>query len=271
MRKLLLIGAGTIILIGSGLWVLQATPAPQGKGPPPSDPAIPAPSVNPNLVTVNTPATLTATVSITDPTLNPSSVELLRVNVDGSTSVVASMRDDGRGGDQKPGDKNFTATLTIDEHVAGQIQLEVLAAFKGFLEPRLSSTIAVDVWNSTTTLFGTVPYPATWILEPLSNTPSDGIYLTDGLEDESGHGISVALINKPLSSILVDPTHVLITQASQTINGRQWIFVSAEEPVSGLRFYHAFTQIAAGVVVIGGNDSPTNKSIVDTIVSLMFR
>ena len=98
----------TIMLAGS-FWWLRAAPAsnPQGKGPPPENPTISAPTVTPNIIAVNTPSVLTATVSIPEPTFNPASVELLRVNANGSSSVVAQMRDDGKGDDQKPGDKIF--------------------------------------------------------------------------------------------------------------------------------------------------------------------
>src|SRR6266850_304242 len=122
----------TILLTGS-VWWLRAAPAsnPQGKGPPPENPTISAPTATPNIIAVNTPTEVTATVYIPDPTLNPVSVELLRVNADGNMSKVADMRDNGQGGDQKPGDKVFTARVTITQRAQEVFVFKVLAAFRG--------------------------------------------------------------------------------------------------------------------------------------------
>jgi carbohydrate-selective porin OprB len=112
-----------------------------------------------------------------------------------------------------------------------------------------------------------IVYPPSWIAQPLSPNTSDGLYFSDSSEEEAGTGISVTVINSPLSSLLVDPGNVLLSQTSSTVNGESWTFILEQEPGSGLMFYHAFLQLANGVLVIGGNDSPANEAIVSEMVS----
>lgn len=70
-------------------------------------------------------------VSIPDPTLNPTTVQLLRINTDGSSSLIAQMNDTGKNGDQKPGDKTFTAQFTLNELRPSTFSFEVTADFRG--------------------------------------------------------------------------------------------------------------------------------------------
>src|SRR5262245_53956889 len=99
-NKITVLTVAALLLVGGGAWWLQAQA--------PTTPSVAPPTLTPNLVKVNTPTEITATVFIPDPTLNPSSVDLLRVTSAGSTSLVAQMLDNGGNGDQKPGDKIFT-------------------------------------------------------------------------------------------------------------------------------------------------------------------
>jgi hypothetical protein len=132
---------------GAWLWATQdSQPASQAKAPPPTNPTIPAPTITPNVIAVNTPTEVVATVSIPDPTLNPSSVQLLRLNADGGTSVVAQMEDKGQGGDRRPGDRVFTASFTMNELVSGHIQLAVLGVFRG-QNAAISAASYVAVWQ----------------------------------------------------------------------------------------------------------------------------
>jgi len=117
--------AGIVVLIlASGtIWWARAQA--------PLNPAIAAPTLTPNLITTNIPTQIIATVSITDPTLNPSSVELYRVNGDGNTLSVAQMNDDGRNGDQKPGDRVFTTVLNLNQSTPLAFGFRVSAVFRG--------------------------------------------------------------------------------------------------------------------------------------------
>lgn len=113
-----------LLIVGAcSMWLLG--------GQPPATPTVSAPTIKPNLITVNTPTTLVVTVSIPDPTLNPTSVELIRVNANGTSAVVAEMEDKGKTGDQKPGDKVFTATIKLNEVQIDTLGFQVAATFRG--------------------------------------------------------------------------------------------------------------------------------------------
>src|SRR5690349_16805202 len=129
MRKLslLLVASGVLLLVGGDVWWLKAQA--------PNTPTIPAPILLPNVLTVNAPTRIVATVLITDPTLNPASVELYRINA-GQSVLVGKMNDEGRDGDQKPGDRVFTITFTLNEGQVGLFGFQVSAAFRGLTSPR---------------------------------------------------------------------------------------------------------------------------------------
>lgn len=112
-----------LILGGGGLWWMRAQA--------PVNPTVPPPTLTPNLITVNTPTETMATVSIPDPTLNPTTVALLRVNASGMSALLAEMNDTGKGGDQKPGDKVFTAKFNLNENQVGVFGFQVSATFRG--------------------------------------------------------------------------------------------------------------------------------------------
>jgi hypothetical protein len=69
-------------------------------------------------------------VYIPEPTLNPTTVGLLRIKANGGSSVIP-MNDTGKNGDQKPGDKTFTAQFTLNEMYPGTFSFEVSADFRG--------------------------------------------------------------------------------------------------------------------------------------------
>jgi hypothetical protein len=99
----------------------------------------------PNFV-FNTPTTVTFTIPIHTPTLNPSSVELLQVDADGRLLArVGRMYDNGQGGDVTPGDRNFTAIITLNESEIGRLYFRVAAAFRGNRQNDESASVFVDV------------------------------------------------------------------------------------------------------------------------------
>ena len=291
--KTLIIVLTVVIILGVGVTWLKATPAliPPTALPPASNsvasnsrpapspvplavavPNISTPSAGPATILVNTFAVVTITASIT-PTPTANSVNLLRLGPPGTQpAILGVMHDDGKNGDTVAGDGIYTLQLPFQEMTAGQIQLEVSAAFPGRLQRLISSPVVVQVWNVTQPPAGSgitsaIVYPPTWVAQPSSPSPSGGLYFSDSSEEEAGTGISVVLINAPLDSLLVDSGDTPISQSSQVINGRQWSFTIEQEPDSGLRFYHAFLQTSSGVIAIGGNDSPSNEAIVMTMVS----
>ena len=142
-KQKLLIGllAPLIVVVGGAAW-LQAVPAVLPVHPPPAPaaalalapaptPTVGAPKATPSIITVNTPTTITVTVQITDSTLLPGGVNLLRfLNASGTQSTILGvMHDDGLSGDAVTNDKIFTLRLVFNEPTLGQIQAQVSAAF----------------------------------------------------------------------------------------------------------------------------------------------
>lgn len=85
----------------------------------------------PNFV-FDTPTTVTFTIPIDTPTLNPTTVELQRVDASGQfQSTIARILDNGRAGDRKAGDRVFTVQLTLNESAVGRLYFRVAAAFRG--------------------------------------------------------------------------------------------------------------------------------------------
>ncbi len=97
--------------------------------------------VIPMTAVIGAPAQVTVTASISDPSLIPSSINLLQLNADGSTTILGTLHDDGLNGDAFAGDLVFTILVTLNAPTASQIQLQTSAAFKGILQ-RVKSTVA---------------------------------------------------------------------------------------------------------------------------------
>lgn len=164
LKSVLGIVVALLLFAGGGAWWIKGSPAPapQGQSQPPASPSVAGPTASPNLITVNTPTQVLFTVSIPDPTLNPAGVNLVRINTNGGSTVAAQMVDNGQNGDQQPGDKVFTARLTLTEPQAGELKYQVSAAFRGVLRRSQSPLIAIQVWNSTTTSQGiSIKFPPT--------------------------------------------------------------------------------------------------------------
>lgn len=171
MRKVFILLGGVLLLGGAGVfWYLQAFQAP----------AIPAPTAVPNLVTVNTPTQVLFTVSIPQPTLNPASVNLLRIKSDGSSTIVAPLVDNGQNGDQKPGDKVFTARLTLNETQPGTFGFQVSAAFRGILRRTLSGVQMFPILAPATFPVVLPPDPGEAGKATLAGVDFDG----DGVRDD---------------------------------------------------------------------------------------
>ena len=99
----------------------------------------------PNFV-FNAPTAVTFTISIPAPTLNPTTVELQRVDANGVFQfAVAPMRDDGIGADTRAGDRVFTARIQVNEPTVGKIYFQAAAAFQGISRNSSSAVTAVDV------------------------------------------------------------------------------------------------------------------------------
>lgn len=154
MKKLIIFGgAAVLILAGAALLRAQQVQtlhpiyAPEAISPA-ALPTIGTPVATPSIIAKNTPTTVTVTTQITDTGLIPSSVNLLRL---GATStqptILGKMHDDGLNGDALAGDHIYTLLVLFNEPSAGQIQLEVSAAFRGQLRRAISKITQIAVWN----------------------------------------------------------------------------------------------------------------------------
>ncbi len=87
---------------------------------------------------------------ITDPALIQGSVNLLKYDALGRSSIMGAMRDDGLEGDAVAGDRMFTLRFNVYEETLGTLTYRVSAAFQGRVSRVLSAPI-------TLTVTGTVP------------------------------------------------------------------------------------------------------------------
>jgi len=264
--------AGIIALIlGSGtIWWARAQA--------PLNPVIAAPILTPNLITVNTPTQIVATVPIADPTLNPTSVELYRVNADGSTLLVAQMNDEGRNGDQKPGDRSFTATFVLNQAQVGTLSFHVSAAFRGVNTRLQSTTSIVDVWQGhpPVGLIPSISFPSTWrasSARPGSDPAGTaGLYFFPVDEEYPGDGITVGVQqNTTLANVVaaIASTSNITSQQTIQISGHQWQVVLYEDNVSGILFISALAQRSNNVLTLSTKFSSLNQTILSGMISLI--
>lgn len=97
-------------------------------------PALGVVSATPMTAVIGTSTQVTVTASITDTLLIPGSVNLLQLNPDGSVTILGALHDDGLNGDAFGGDKLFTLVIDMNMASAGEVELQVSAAFKGVLQ-----------------------------------------------------------------------------------------------------------------------------------------
>jgi hypothetical protein len=143
-------------------------------------PSVGPPVVSPSIITVNIPTVVTVMATITDPTLIAGSANLLRLGATGTQpTILGAMHDDGLNGDAAANDGIYTFQVPFNETVAGQIQLEISAAFKGRLNRVLSAQGSLAVWNSYdfhATLGISLLVPPTYVV----NNTADSLYFTNG-------------------------------------------------------------------------------------------
>jgi hypothetical protein len=100
-------------------------------------PSIGAVHATQTMAVVGFPAQIVIEASVTDPTLIAESVNLIQLGANGTSTVVATMHDDGLNGDRHGSDGIFTTVLSLNPAAPAQFQFQVTAAFKGqLLRPR---------------------------------------------------------------------------------------------------------------------------------------
>ena len=109
-------------------------------------PSVGMASATPAYIVINTPTALLITVRITDASLLPNGVNLLRTDANGKTiAILGVMHDDGINGDALPRDQVCSFCLTANEPAVGKTYYQASAAFKGVLKRALSSPVIVTV------------------------------------------------------------------------------------------------------------------------------
>jgi len=236
---LLLLGGGLVLLRGATVGTRAARVTLQTTG----TPSMGTLSASPSLITVGTATPVLFTVQITDIRLIPDSVNLLRVNPNGTATTLGTMRDSGTNADEKAGDKIFSLRLNLTEANAGNIRFQASGAFRGVLRRIVSSPMDVRAWHVTTSSQGvrlnyppdlvpvTPPNSTTLLLQPSSKPflPSGG-RLPEGLlvTDIDSVGYSISLSTLPyvtpfvLSQILskYKPYSLIDTQSTRIVSGQ---------------------------------------------------
>ena len=97
-------------------------------------------AATPSVIPIGTSTQVTVTIPITDPAVIPNSVNLLRLGAPGNQPVILGQMQNASNG-------IYSIQPSFNESTAGQVQLQVSAAFQGSLQRVLSNTVTVNVWS----------------------------------------------------------------------------------------------------------------------------
>jgi hypothetical protein len=149
--------------------------------------AVGLPTVTPAIIAVNTPTTVTITVQITDPTVLPNGVNLLRLGATGTQpKILGVMNNDGMNGDAVANDTVYSLQVSFKEPTTGQIQLQVSAAFRGQLKRILTGVATIQVWSPIkTSLPLKADLPPKWIAIDDSDKHTN-LYSDESLQSIAG-------------------------------------------------------------------------------------
>jgi len=210
MKYILTSIVAIVVLLGiGGLWLYAKPQETQELRP--SAPAaavtdtVGIPSSTPSMIVAGTLTTVTVSVSISPAPLS-NGVNLLLVGSTTQPSILGVMNNAGNG--------IYTLQVPLLEAAAGQIQLQVSAAFPGQLRRVISQPIQIAVWNvltSTSSQF-TAPYPPTLYLTYSSTA---GIYFLDS----SPGGVAIGDAPGPGSSEVLSGFRVVISATPYTVSG----------------------------------------------------
>jgi hypothetical protein len=179
MNRRIILGGGIAVVLIAVIGVVWLNAAP----------AIGPTAASPAYVVINVPTQVLITANITDASVIPSGVNLLKVDGSGKTlAVLGTMRDDGLNGDGVAGDKTFSLRTTVTEPSVGQIRLQVSAAFRGVLKRVLSVPIVVTIDP-----IPLPPDPGEAGKETLAGIDSD----SDGVRDDLQRYIQVNYFGSP--------------------------------------------------------------------------
>jgi hypothetical protein len=107
--------------------------------------------VSPSTAPVGVSTVVTVGVHIDpEPSLIRSSVNLLRSDLNGQSSILCSMVDDGTHGDAVAGDNTFTCQFTLFEASALRVPVRASVAFRGELRRTVSAFVTLRVLSNST-------------------------------------------------------------------------------------------------------------------------
>lgn len=112
-------------------------------------PSVSTPTTSVESISVGQPTAVLVQVNILtspgDPALIATSINLLRLDAAGKSTILGVMHDDGLNGDAVAGDNTFSLQVNFTEQAQGTIRLQASAAFKGVLKRTLSAVKEIAV------------------------------------------------------------------------------------------------------------------------------
>ena len=153
-----------------------------------------------------------------------------------------------------------------------------LGTYSGTLHGRIGSQtlpqtlkVVVNVWKrfENSSLGFTFLYPPNFFVSPVSPSQSTSVYLQNKQEEYGGEGITVSRKEGNLVDAIANLNSqlTLVSQVDEHFGSTDWTLLVHREQVSGLEFFTALTEQNGTVVAVGSRNSPTNGSLVMTMLS----
>jgi hypothetical protein len=271
------------VVTGGGIRLLaQGRPGSPLPGPQPAFGDLTAAPPN---FTFGTPTAITFTIRIDTPTLNPTAVELQRLDADGIViAVIGRMYDNGRDGDVKPGDRIFTKTLVLDKPTVGTQYYQVGAVFRGNRQNAFSNVLTFEVWQplKSSALGLTLFYPADWVVRDAQD--EGGLVISNVPSGWNSNPASLAGVcktwigerQKPEQQTLTEwriasRTESLVSASLVTVGLLEAVREIAEEVNRTDTFFIALspTRVLAASLICGGDVLETGTADFEKIVSTL--
>jgi hypothetical protein len=187
--------------------------------------------VNPELTTVNQQVVARFTVPIPAGADLPLNINLIRIEPNGTNTVVGTLNDTGTNSDATAGDRTYTAQLSINEAQPKTLVFRTSAAFRGQLRRTLSSAVQFAVLAPTSRPVVLPPDPGEAGKTNVAGIDSDN----DGVRDDVERFI---VFSHPESeSIRKALTYVAQSMQSAT--------VTATMPPSGVQSADCLSYVAS--------------------------
>jgi hypothetical protein len=156
-------------------------------------------TLSPSLIGAGTSQPITLTATITDPDVIASSVDVVysRPGIPGAT-ILGTLHDDGLNGDAIAGDDVYTLVFTLPSLSAGEVDLQVTAAFKGVITRTKSPLVPVYI-NPAASTAGWTPFSDSLNLFTVSLPPTWNVHLIQTYEPNS-------LVTESVQFVLTDGT-----------------------------------------------------------------